>query len=84
MQRHLPADFLKMDTQKKPCLKCLLRELDEETYMKQLHRYIVQLDPDVKTAQQVYENGWNYVRRATIWKPVPVWHAAVMWSCGLR
>lgn len=44
-----------MDTQKKPCLKCLLRELDEEAYMKQLHRYIVQLDPDVKTAQQVYE-----------------------------
>ena len=46
-----------MDTQKKPCLKCLLRELDEEAYMKQLHRYIVQLDPDVKTAQQVYEKG---------------------------
>ena len=44
-----------MDTQKKPCLKCLLRDLDEEAYMKQLHRYIVQLDPDVKTAQQVYE-----------------------------
>ena len=44
-----------MDTQKKPCLKCLLRELDEEAYRKQLHRYIVQLDPDVKTAQQVYE-----------------------------
>ena len=44
-----------MDTQKKPCLKCLLRELDEEAYMKQLHRYIVQLDPEVKTAQQVYE-----------------------------
>lgn len=45
VQRHLSADFLKMDTQKKPCLKCLLRELDEEAYMKQLHRYIVQLDP---------------------------------------
>ena len=30
-------------------------DLDEEAYMKQLHRYIVQLDPDVKTAQQVYE-----------------------------
>ena len=44
-----------MDTQKKPCLKCLLRDLDEEAYMKQLHRYIVQLDPDVKTAQQVYD-----------------------------
>jgi len=28
------------------------------------------------------KNGWNYVRRATIWKPVPVWHAAVMWSFG--
>ena len=67
-----------MDTQKKPCLKCLLRELDEETYMKQLHRYIVQLDPDVKTAQQVYE------KRLELCKPVPVWHAAVMWSCGLR
>ena len=72
-----------MDTQKKPCLKCLLRDLDEEAYMKQLHRYIVQLDPDVKTAQQVYEKRLELCK-ATIWKPVPVWHAAVMWSCGLR
>ena len=44
-----------MDTQKKPCLKCLLREIDEEDYMKQLHRYIVQLYPEVITAHQVYE-----------------------------
>ena len=70
-----------MDTQKKPCLKCLLRDLDEEAYMKQLHRYIVQLDPDVKTAQQVYEKRLELCKA---WKPVPVWHAAVMWSCGLR
>ena len=42
--------------EKKPCLKCLLREMDEEAYMKQLHRYIQQLDPDVKTAQTISED----------------------------
>jgi len=42
-----------MDTQKKPCLKCLLRDLDEEAYMKQLHRYIVQLDPETYVKREV-------------------------------
>lgn len=41
--------------EKKPCLKCLLREMDETVYMKQLHHYIELLDADVKTAQEIYE-----------------------------
>ena len=76
MQRHLPANFLKMDTQKKPCLKCLLRELDEEAYMKQLHRYIVQLDPEVKTAQQVYE------KRLELCKACYYLEAGTCLACG--
>lgn len=35
------------------CYKCLLREMDEEAYMKQLHRYIELLDRDVKTAEEI-------------------------------
>ena len=65
-----------MDTQKKPCLKCLLRELDEEAYMKQLHRYIVQLDPDVKTAQQVYE------KRLELCKACDYLEAGTCLACG--
>ena len=65
-----------MDTQKKPCLKCLLRELDEEAYMKQLHRYIVQLDPDVKTAQQVYE------KRLGVCKACDYLEAGTCLACG--
>lgn len=42
--------------EKKPCLKCLLRELDEEAYMEKLHCYIEMMDADVKTAQSIYEN----------------------------
>ena len=37
------------------CLKCLLRERDEEAYMRQLHHYIELLDADVRTAQAIYE-----------------------------
>lgn len=65
-----------MDTQKKPCLKCLLRELDEEAYMKQLHRYIVQLDPEVKTAQQVYE------KRLELCKACDYLEAGTCLACG--
>ena len=41
--------------EKKPCLKCLLRELDEEAYMEKLHRYIEMMDADAKTAQKIYD-----------------------------
>lgn len=67
---------MEMDTQKKPCLKCLLRELDEEAYLKQLHRYIVQLDADVKTAQQVYE------KRLAACKQCDYLEAGTCLACG--
>ena len=41
--------------EKKPCLKCLLREMDEAAYMEKLHKYIQMLDLDVKTAEEVYQ-----------------------------
>ncbi|MDO4293831.1 MAG: DUF6171 family protein [Eubacteriales bacterium] len=44
-----------METEKPRCLKCLLREMDEEAYMRQLHRYIELLDQDVKAARKLYE-----------------------------
>ena len=39
------------------CYKCLLREMDEEAYMKQLHRYIELLDRDVKTAEEILQKA---------------------------
>lgn len=41
---------------RKPCLKCLLRELDERAYMEKLHRYIELLDVDVKAPKGLYED----------------------------
>jgi hypothetical protein len=38
------------------CLKCLLREMDKDSYMENLYDYINRLDPDIKAAQPVYEN----------------------------
>ena len=38
------------------CYRCLLREMDEEAYMRQLHRYIEMLDADVKTAREIYQD----------------------------
>lgn len=48
--------------EKKPCLKCLLRELDEEAYMQKLHRYIEMLDADVKTGTELYEERLSACR----------------------
>ena len=45
--------------EKKPCLKCLLKEIDEEAYMQKLHRYIELLDADTKTAQKIYAERLN-------------------------
>lgn len=41
--------------EKKPCLKCLLKEMDEKAYMDKLYRYIELLDSDVKTADGIYQ-----------------------------
>ena len=49
--------------EKKPCLKCLLREMDEEAYMQKLHRYIELLDEDVKVAEMMYEARLNVCRQ---------------------
>lgn len=61
---------------KKQCYKCLLRELDEEAYMKQLHRYIELLDRDVKTAKEVYEN------RLSVCKQCDYLEAGTCLACG--
>ena len=45
--------------EKKPCRKCLLKEIDPQAYMDQLHKYIELLDKDVKSPQNLYENRLN-------------------------
>ena len=62
--------------EKKPCLKCLLKEMDEEAYMQKLHRYIEQLDSDVKTAQKIYE------QRLEICKGCDYLEAGTCLACG--
>lgn len=68
-----------METGKEPkkrCYKCLLRELDEEAYMKQLHRYIELLDRDIKTAKEVYES------RLSVCKECDYLEAGTCLACG--
>lgn len=65
-----------METAKPRCLKCLLRELDEEAYRKQLLRYIERLDADVKTAQAIYE------RRLQVCKECDYLETGTCLACG--
>ena len=48
---------------KKSCRKCLLREMDEELYMRQLYRCIEMLDAEVKTEQTIYEKRLSLCRQ---------------------
>ncbi len=41
---------------KRICKKCLLREMQEGEYFKNMYEYIAQLDPEVKAAKELYEN----------------------------
>jgi hypothetical protein len=41
---------------KRHCLKCLLREMNQETYMENLYNYINHLDPEIKTDPTLYEH----------------------------
>lgn len=40
---------------KKPCIKCLLRDMDWDGYFEHLRDYIAGLDEEVKAAEEVYE-----------------------------
>lgn len=40
---------------KRHCLKCLLREMDQNAYFQNLHDYIMNLDEDIKVSPELYE-----------------------------
>lgn len=40
---------------KKHCLKCLLRDMNQNAYFENLHEYIKNLDDDIKVSEAVYE-----------------------------
>lgn len=61
---------------KRRCYKCLLREMDEEAYMKQLHRCIELLDRDVKTAEEIYKG------RLSLCKQCDYLEAGTCQACG--
>ena len=58
------------------CYQCLLRERDEEAYMKQLHRYIELLGRDVKTAEEIYKG------RLSLCKQCDYLEAGTCQACG--
>lgn len=62
--------------EKKPCLKCLLQEMDEEAYMAKLYRYIELLDADVKAADEVYHG------RLEVCKQCDYLEAGTCQACG--
>ena len=41
--------------EKKPCIRCLLRELDKDEYMKSIHEYIERIEDDIKANDDLYE-----------------------------
>lgn len=42
-------------TERKPCRKCLLRDMDRGEYFKNMYEYIENLDEEVKTPAAEYE-----------------------------
>ena len=45
------------------CRKCLLREMGENDYFTNLHRYIRNLDEDLKVSSEVYESRLDQCRQ---------------------
>lgn len=62
--------------EKKPCLKCLLKEMDEAAYMEKLHRYIEMMDAKSRTADDTYE------KRLNICKQCDYLEAGTCLACG--
>jgi len=62
--------------EKKPCLKCLLKEMDEAAYMEKLHRYIEMMDSKSRTADDKYEE------RLSICKQCDYLEAGTCLACG--
>lgn len=48
---------------KKHCLKCLLREMDQDAYFKNLYAYIEGLDDTIRAPEPVYEERLACCRR---------------------
>jgi hypothetical protein len=46
---------MEINNNKKPCIKCLLREMDKEAYMENLYSYIDRIEEDIKTDKTLYE-----------------------------
>ncbi|MDE7271603.1 MAG: hypothetical protein K2N95_00890 [Lachnospiraceae bacterium] len=61
---------------KKHCRKCLLREMDKETYMDNLYDYIQRLDADIKADQALYEE------RLSVCKLCDYLEAGMCRACG--
>lgn len=47
--------MIKQDDSRRHCRKCLLREMDAESYFKNLYDYIERLDPDIKADEELYQ-----------------------------
>lgn len=51
---------------RKPCVKCLLREMDKDAYFKNLYDYIDGLDEDIRAAGGVYEERLQICRQCNL------------------
>ena len=51
---------------RKPCVKCLLRELDKDAYFKNLYEYIDGLDEEIRAEESVYEERLEICRRCDL------------------
>lgn len=61
---------------KRICKKCLLRDLDESTYYKELKEYLEQLDEEDKAEQVLYE------QRLAACKECDYLNAGMCRACG--
>lgn len=49
-------------SEKRICKKCLLQDMPESEYFKNLYEYIEHLDPDIRTEQREYERRLSLCR----------------------
>lgn len=61
---------------KRPCRRCLTRDMDQQEYFENLHAYIVNLEEEVKVKEPLYE------KRLLICKSCDLLYDGMCRACG--
>ena len=67
---------------KRTCRKCLLYEMDQGDYFRNLYAYIDRLDPDIKAGEKLYRDRLRSAKNVSFCWTVCAGPAVVLWNFG--